>query len=79
MASMECVLHVLLRVMMRRSICRLQEVVDMAVDIGTALVDRRGGTGLRPRLPSAAGVVVDLRRFNYILLLSGGLLLDGHV
>jgi len=38
MASMECVLHVLLRVMMRRSICRLQEVVDMAVDIGTALV-----------------------------------------
>ncbi|KAF8646812.1 hypothetical protein HU200_065611 [Digitaria exilis] len=31
MASMECVLHVLLRVMMRRSIFRLQEVVDMAV------------------------------------------------
>uniref|UniRef100_A0A0A9H2V0 Uncharacterized protein n=1 Tax=Arundo donax TaxID=35708 RepID=A0A0A9H2V0_ARUDO len=37
MASMDCVIHVLLRVMMRRSICRLQEVVDMAVELGTAL------------------------------------------
>ncbi|WVZ67324.1 hypothetical protein U9M48_016420 [Paspalum notatum var. saurae] len=36
--SMECVVQVLLRVMMRRSICRLQEVVDMAVEIGTALL-----------------------------------------
>jgi hypothetical protein len=34
---MDRALHVLLRVMMRGSICRLQEVVDMAVDIGTAL------------------------------------------
>lgn len=36
-SSMDRALHVLLRVMMRGSICRLQEVVDMAVDIGTAL------------------------------------------
>ena len=54
MASMECVLHVLLRVMMRRSICRLQEVVDMAVDIGTALVVAVRVSGLVFRRPPAS-------------------------
>ncbi|RLN24700.1 uncharacterized protein C2845_PM07G35500 [Panicum miliaceum] len=54
MASMECVLHVLLRVMMRRSICRLQEVVDMAVDIGMALVVAVRVSGLVFRRPPAA-------------------------
>ncbi|GJM91821.1 hypothetical protein PR202_ga08237 [Eleusine coracana subsp. coracana] len=34
---MDCVIHIVLRVMMRRSICRLQEVVGMAAEIGTAL------------------------------------------
>ena len=61
MASMECVLHVLLRVMMRRSICRLQEVVDMAVDIGTALVVAVRVSGLvfgrrPPARPAAASI-----------------------
>nr|XP_034596723.1 uncharacterized protein LOC117857920 [Setaria viridis]TKW18972.1 hypothetical protein SEVIR_5G467900v2 [Setaria viridis] len=56
MASMDCALHVLLRVMMRRSICRLQEVVDMAVDIGTALfvAVRVSGLVSRRRLPSSS-------------------------
>ncbi|PAN26418.1 hypothetical protein GQ55_5G010200 [Panicum hallii var. hallii] len=57
MASMECVLHVLLRVMMRRSICRLQEVVDMAVDIGTALVVAVRVSGLVFRRPPASSSI----------------------
>ncbi|CAO2181663.1 unnamed protein product [Urochloa humidicola] len=51
MASMDWALHVLLRVMMRRSICRLQEVVDMAVDIGTALFVAVRVSGLVSRRP----------------------------
>ncbi|KAF8642148.1 hypothetical protein HU200_067408 [Digitaria exilis] len=51
---MECVLHVLLRVMMRRSICRLQEVVDMAVEVGTALFVAVRVSGLISRRPAAA-------------------------
>jgi hypothetical protein len=50
---MDRALHVLLRVMMRGSICRLQEVVDMAVDIGTAL-------SVAVRV--SAGLVVSSRR-----------------
>ena len=57
MASMECVLHVLLRVMMRRSICRLQEVVNMAVDIGTALVVAVRVSGLVFRRPPASSSI----------------------
>ncbi|CAO2196152.1 unnamed protein product [Urochloa humidicola] len=51
MASMDWALHVLLRVMMRRSICRLQEVVDIAVDIGTALFVAVRVSGLVSRRP----------------------------
>ncbi|CAO2167802.1 unnamed protein product [Urochloa humidicola] len=51
MASMNWALHVLLRVMMRRSICRLQEVVDIAVDIGTALFVAVRVSGLVSRRP----------------------------
>lgn len=46
--------QVLLRVMMRRSIRRLQEVVDMAVEIGTAVfvAVRVSGLVFRRRLPT---------------------------
>ncbi|OEL29092.1 hypothetical protein BAE44_0009890 [Dichanthelium oligosanthes] len=51
MASMDCVLHVLLRVMVRRTICRLQEVVGMALEIGTALFVAVRVSGLVSRRP----------------------------
>ncbi|KAG2594333.1 hypothetical protein PVAP13_5NG639900 [Panicum virgatum] len=65
MASMECVLHVLLRVMMRRSICRLQEVVDMAVDIGTALVVAVRVSGLVFRRPPASSSISGASTTHY--------------
>lgn len=58
---MDFVVQVLLRVMMRRSICRLQEVVNMAVEIGTALFVAVRVSGLvfgrrrPPTSPSASG------------------------
>jgi ribosomal protein S3AE len=53
-AAMDFVLQVLLRVVMRRSIRRLQEVVDIAVDIGTAafVAVRVSGLVFRRRLPT---------------------------
>ncbi|KAG8053868.1 hypothetical protein GUJ93_ZPchr0001g29617 [Zizania palustris] len=35
---MDCVLQIVLEVVLRRSICRLQEVVGMAMELGTALL-----------------------------------------
>uniref|UniRef100_A0A453GSM8 Uncharacterized protein n=3 Tax=Triticinae TaxID=1648030 RepID=A0A453GSM8_AEGTS len=38
MSTMDCVIHVVLGVAMRRCICRLHEVVAMAMEVGTALL-----------------------------------------
>ncbi|CAM0884812.1 unnamed protein product [Alopecurus aequalis] len=37
MLAMDCVIHVVLGVVMRRTICRLHEVVAMVVELGSAL------------------------------------------
>ena len=49
MVTMDCAIHVVLGVVMRRSICGLQEVVAMAVELGTALLVavRFSGTAFR--------------------------------
>jgi Ca2+/Na+ antiporter len=53
-AFMDCVIHVVLRVMMRRSFCRLQEVVGMATDIATALFVAVRVSGLVSRRPPSS-------------------------
>lgn len=51
---MDCAIQVVLRVVMRGSICRLHEAVAMAVELGTALLMavRFSGTAFR-RNPAA--------------------------
>ena len=56
---MECVIHVVLRVMLRRSIYRLQEVAGMAVELGTALFVAVRVSGLvfrRPPMSSSRSI-----------------------
>jgi hypothetical protein len=54
---MDCAIQVVLGVVMRRSICRLHEVVAMAVELGTALLVavRFSGTAFR-RTPETQAV-----------------------
>jgi hypothetical protein len=53
MATMDCAIHVVLGVVMRRSICRLHEVIAMVVELGTALLVavRFSGTAFRRTTP----------------------------
>lgn len=59
MASMDCMIHSVLGVIMRRSICRLHEVVAIAVELGTALLVAVRFSGMvfrRPPTPSSPAI-----------------------
>ncbi|VAH85888.1 unnamed protein product [Triticum turgidum subsp. durum] len=66
MSSMDCAIHVVLGVVMRRSICRLHEVVAMAVELGTVLLVavRFSGMAFR-RTPAPTQVVSGSTHYYY--------------
>lgn len=63
---MDCAIHLVLGVVMRRSICRLHEVVAMVVELGRALLVavRFSGTAFR-RAPAMQAVSGSTHYYYY--------------
>jgi hypothetical protein len=67
MATMDCAIHVVLGVVMRRSICRLHEVIAMVLELGTALLVavRFSGTAFRRTTPPPSSLQAGSTQYYY--------------
>ena len=80
---MDCAIHVVLGVVMRRSMCRLHEVVATVVEVGTALLVavRFSGTAFR-RMPPSSSLGTGSTHYYYYAPLTASMVsmsrLDRH-